>query len=102
MLLFVFGPMERDMRIVGLTLRTLFLLLVMAVTARVASPQTETLLSAYDTPTDLVRTVLGAVVCCFLFVQIFRYSRDPADMRKWVPIGLAAVPLTFLCAVIIW
>jgi hypothetical protein len=90
------------MRIVGLTLRTLFLLLVMAVTARVASPQTETLLSAYDTPSDLFRAVLGAAVCCFIAVQIFRYSRDPADMRRWVPIGLAALPLTLLCAVIIW
>jgi len=59
----------------------MFLLLVMVVTARVASPQTETLLSAYDTPSDLLRAVLGAAVCCFVAVQIFRYSRDPADMR---------------------
>jgi hypothetical protein len=90
------------MRFVGLTLRTLFLLLVVAVTARVAMPQNETLLSAYDTPADLFRVILGAAVCCFVAVQIFRYSRDPADMRKWVPIGLAAVPLTLLCAVVIW
>ena len=80
----------------------MFLLLVMVVTARVASPQTETLLSAYDTPSDLLRAVLGAAVCCFVAVQIFRYSRDPADMRKWVPIGIAAVPLALLCAVVIW
>jgi hypothetical protein len=80
----------------------MFLLLVMVVTARVASPQTETLLSAYDTPSDLLRAALGAAVCCFVAVQIFRYSRDPADMRKWVPIGIAAVPLALLCAVVIW
>jgi hypothetical protein len=90
------------MRFVGLTLRTLFLLLVVAVTARVAMPQNETVLSAYDTPADLFRMMLGAAVCCFVAVQIFRYSRDPADMRKWVPIGLAAVPLGLLCAVVIW
>lgn len=90
------------MRIVGLTLRTLFLLLVVVITARVASPQTETLLSLYDTPADLLRVILGAAVCCFVAVQIFRYSRDPADMRKWVAIGLAAVPLALLCAVVIW
>ena len=90
------------MRIFGLILRTLFLLLVVAVTARVAMPQNETLLSAYDTPADLFRVMLGAAVCCFVAVQIFRYSRDPADMRKWVPIGLAAVPLALLCAVVIW
>ena len=90
------------MQLVGLVLRTLFLVLVVAITARVASPQTETLLSAYDTPSDLLRVILGAAVCCFIAAQIFRYSRDPADMRKWVAIGLAAVPLTLLCAVIIW
>ena len=90
------------MRIFGLILRTLFLILVVVITARVAAPQNETLLSAYDTPADLFRVILGAAVCCFVAVQIFRYSRDPADMRKWVPIGLAAVPLTLLCAVVIW
>lgn len=90
------------MRFVGLALRTVFLLLVVAMTARVASPQSEKLLSAYETPSDLVRIILGATVCCFLVVQIFRYSRDPADMRNWVVIGLVAVPLALLCAVVIW
>ena len=90
------------MRIFGLILRTIFLILVVAITARVASPQTETFLSAYDTPSDLLRIILGAAVCSFIIVQIFRYSRDPADMRKWAAIGLAAVPLALLCAVVIW
>jgi hypothetical protein len=90
------------MRIFGLTLRTIFLILVVAITARVASPQNETFLSAYETPADLFRIMLGAVVCIFVVSQIFRYSRDPADMRKWVAIGLAAVPLALLCAVVVW
>jgi phosphoglycerol transferase MdoB-like AlkP superfamily enzyme len=90
------------MRVLGLILRTLFLAVVVAVTARVASPQNETFLSAYDTPTDLFRMVLGAAVCIFVTIQIFRYSRDPADMRKWVGIGVVAVPLAILCAVIVW
>lgn len=90
------------MRYVGLSLRTLFLLLVIVVTGRVASPQSEKLLAAYDTPSDLFRTAIGVAACIFLFVQIFRYSRDPADMRNWVVVGVAAVPLTILCAVIIW
>ncbi len=90
------------MRLLGLLLRTLFLLLVVAVTARVAAPQTETLSSLYDTPSDLFRVLLGAAVCVFVVIQIFRYSRDPADMRKWVAIGAAAVPLALLCAVVIW
>ena len=90
------------MRIVGLSLRTLFLVLVVVITARVASPQSETLWSVYDTPSDLFRAVLGAAVCVLVAVQIFRYSKDPADMRNWALIGLAAVPLALLCAVVVW
>lgn len=90
------------MRLFGLILRTIFLMVVVAVTARVAAPQNETLWSAYETPSDLLRIVLGAIVCGFVTVQIFRYSRNPADMRKWVPIGLAVLPLALLCAVVIW
>ena len=90
------------MRILGLILRTLFLLLVVAITARVASPQSETFRSAWDTPADLFRIVLGAAACLFIIVQIFRYSRDPVDMRSWVVIGGAGVPLALLCARVIW
>ncbi len=90
------------MRWAGLTLRTSFLVILIIITARVASPQSETLLSAYDTPTELFRMVLGAAVCVFLIVQLFRYSRDPVDMRRWVPIGIVAVPLALLCAIVIW
>lgn len=90
------------MRFLGLILRTLFLIIVVVVTARVASPQNETFWSAYDTPSDLFRLILGAAVCFLVAIQIFRYSRDPADMRRWVIIGSAAVPLALLCAVVIW
>ncbi|WP_342710843.1 hypothetical protein AAFG13_00825 [Bradyrhizobium sp. B124] len=92
----------RHMRFLGLILRTLFLTLVVVITARVASPQNETIWSAYETPSDLFRIILGAAVCLFVAVQIFRYSRDPADMRRWVVIGGAAVPLALVCAVVIW
>jgi hypothetical protein len=90
------------MRFFGLFLRTLFLIVVVVVTARVAAPQNETLLSAYDTPADLFRILLGAFVCGFVAVQIFRYPKNPAEMRKWVLIGLAILPLALLCAVVIW
>jgi hypothetical protein len=90
------------MRILGLILRTMFLVIVVVITARVASPQTENLWSAYDTPSDLFRIALGATVCVFVAIQIFRYSRDPADLRKWVAIGGAVVPLALLCGAVIW
>lgn len=90
------------MRFLGLVLRTLFLPVVVVTTARVAMPQNETLETLYDTPSDLFRILLGAAVCFFVCIQIFRYSRDPADMRRWVPIGLAIVPLALICARVIW
>ncbi|OAF19992.1 hypothetical protein [Bradyrhizobium neotropicale] len=90
------------MRILGLILRTLFLLVVIVVTVRVASPQTESLWSAYDTPSDMFRFVLGVAVGGFIAFQIFQYPKSPAEMRKWVPIGLAVLPLALLCAAVIW
>ena len=93
---------SKDMRFLGLALRTLFLLVVVVVTARVATPQNESLLTVYDTPADLFRILLGAAVCFFVIIQIFQYSRNPADMRKWVPIGLAILPLALICARVIW
>jgi hypothetical protein len=90
------------MRFLGLVLRTLFLLVVIVVTIRVATPQNESLWSAYDTPSDMFRFILGLSVCGFLAVQIFKYPKNPADIRKWVPIGLAILPLALLCAAVIW
>ena len=90
------------MRFFGLVLRTLFLIVVVAVTARVATPQNESLSTLYDTPADLFRVLLGACVCMFVGSQIFQYSRNPADMRNWVPIGLAVLPLAVICAMVIW
>jgi hypothetical protein len=90
------------MRFLGLFLRTLFLLVVIAIIVRVAAPQNETLWSSYDTPSDLFRIVLGVFVGGFVAVQIFLYPKSPAEMRKWVPIGLAVVPLALLCAAVVW
>lgn len=90
------------MRLLGLALRTLFLLVVIVVTFRVATPQSESFWTAYDTPSDMFRFIIGIVVCVFFAVQIFLYPKNPVDMGKWVPIGLAVVPLSLLCALVIW
>ncbi len=90
------------MRLLGLALRTLFLLVVIVVTFRVATPQNESFWTAYDTPADMFRFAIGVIVCIFFAVQIFQYPKNPTDMGKWVPIGLAVVPLALLCALVIW
>jgi hypothetical protein len=90
------------MRFFGLALRTLFLLVVIVVTFRVATPQNESFWTAYDTPSDMFRLILGVMVCGFIGFQIFLYPKNPTDMGKWVPIGLALLPLAVLCALVIW
>jgi hypothetical protein len=49
--------LSRSIRVAGKILRALFILILIVVTARVASPQNERLWSIYETPSDLVRLV---------------------------------------------
>ena len=49
------------LRALGLGLRAVFILLLAIVIARVSLPQSEKLMSVYETPGDLVRVLLGAV-----------------------------------------
>jgi hypothetical protein len=89
-------------RIAGIFLRTLFILVLTAMTARVASPQIETIWSAYETPGELIRMTLGLGVCIWLIVNVFKLPKDADAYRIWLYLGLAVVPLASLCAVVIW
>lgn len=86
----------------GLAMRTLFIGLLIVITARVASPQVEQLWTLLDTPGDLVRVALGFAVCVWLFVHLFILPKDPSGYRTWLYLGLALLPLAALCAVVIW
>jgi membrane protein YdbS with pleckstrin-like domain len=89
-------------RIAGIVLRTLFIIVLVVVTARVASPQVETIWSIYDSPSEIVRIALGAAVCFWLVVHLFILPKDADGYRVWLYLGLALLPLAFLCAFIIW
>ena len=78
-------------RIAGLTLRSVFILTLVALTLIVSLPQNETIATAYDTPNDLIRLLLGLAICIWLVVQLFRVPRDPAGYRTWLYLGGAAV-----------
>ncbi|HWX05887.1 MAG TPA: hypothetical protein VN065_08655 [Bradyrhizobium sp.] len=80
----------------------MFLLILIAVTARVASPQSEKFWSAYETPGDLIRLGLGLSVCLWLAVHIFILPKDAEAYRTWLYLGLAVLPLAILCAFVIW
>jgi hypothetical protein len=90
------------MRMMGAVLRALFIACLVVITLRVSLPQNETIWTAYDTPGDLIRIVLGFAVCLWLLIQLFRAPKDAAAYRTWLLFGLAAVPFAVLCLVAIW
>ena len=86
----------------GLTVRTLFIAVLIVITARVASPQIEHIRSLYETPGDLIRVLLGLGVCVWLAVHIFIPPKDRTGYRTWLYLGLLMLPLSILCAIVIW
>ena len=90
------------LRIIGMLLRAIFIAALVVVTVRVSSPQSETIWSAYETPGDLIRLVLGLLVCVWIIVHLFMLPKDPESYRTWVYLGLAAVPFAVICAIAVW
>src|ERR1700730_4997195 len=86
----------------GAAVRALFIVVLAVGTARVASPQLEHLWSLYETPSDLVRVGLGFAVCVWLIVNVFILPKDAEAYRTWLYLGVAILPLSLLCAVVIW
>jgi hypothetical protein len=86
----------------GFVVRALFLMILVVLTARVASPQIERLSSLYETPGDLIRVGLGLAVCAWLVVNIFILPKDAEAYRTWLYLGVAILPLSVLCAFVVW
>ncbi len=86
----------------GVAVRTIFLIVLTVLTARVASPQMERLSSIYETPGDLVRVLMGAGVCAWFIVNVFKLPKDAGAYRTWMYLGLAVLPLSLLCAFVVW
>jgi hypothetical protein len=86
----------------GMTVRVLFLVVLMVVTARVASPQIESIWSVFETPGDLIRVALGFAVCAWFVVNLFILPKEAEAYRTWLYLGIAVLPLSLLCAIVIW
>jgi hypothetical protein len=86
----------------GVAVRTLFLLVLTVLTARVASPQIEHFWSAYETPGDLIRVLMGLGVCAWFVVNLFILPKDAGAYRTWMYLGVAVLPLSVLCAFVVW
>ena len=89
-------------RIVGLIMRTVFLCTLVVVVIRVSAPQSETIWSAYETPGDLVRLIIGAAVAIGMLVQLFRPPKDAHAYRTWAYLGIILAPLAVVVAVAAW
>ena len=86
----------------GVAGRTLFLIMLIILTARVASPQIERLSSVYETPGDLIRVLMGLGVCAWFVVNLFVLPKDAGAYRTWMYLGFALLPLAVLCAFVVW
>jgi len=96
------AEISHRLKTAGLVVRAIFLACLVAITLRVSLPQNETIWTAYDTPGDLVRLVLGLAVCAWIGVQFFWMPQDEHSHRTWVHFGLAAIPFALICLVFIW
>lgn len=96
------GEIPAPLRIAAGFLRGLFIAVLAVITFRVSLPQNETIWTAYDTPSDVVRMLLGLAVAAWLVVQLFRGPRDRGGYRTWFYLGLVAVPFSVICLVAVW
>jgi hypothetical protein len=71
------------LRIAGGVLRALFIVSLLIVTMHVCMPQREHVWTAYASPADLIRMILGFVVCVWLAIQLFTMPRDAQAYRTW-------------------
>jgi hypothetical protein len=96
------GKTSASLRIAAMVLRTLFIAILALMTFRVSLPQNETVWTAYDTPSDVVRMVLGLAVAAWLVFQLFMGPRDQEGYRTWFYLGLVAVPFSLICLFAAW
>jgi hypothetical protein len=93
---------SHGLRTAAIVSRTLFIVLLLVLTLRVSLPQSETIWTAYDTPADLVRLILGVCVCAWLVYQLFQLPKDAGSSRTWFYLGLVAVPFTLIVLFVAW
>jgi hypothetical protein len=96
------SEMPTALWLAGTTLRAVFLACLVLITVRVSLPQNETIWTAYDSPGDLIRLLLGFAVCLWIAVQLFRGPKDKGSHRTFLYFGIAAVPLAILCMYAVW
>jgi FtsH-binding integral membrane protein len=90
------------LRVAALLLRTVFIGTLILIVLSVSMPQNEMIWTIYDTPLDVIRLLLGLVVCLWLVVQLFKGPSDAAGYRTWLYLGIVAVPFALITLVYVW
>ena len=90
------------LRILAVVLRSVFIAALVAIIARISSPQSESISTVYETPGDLIRLALGVAMCVWMVVHLFILPKDAEGYRTWLYLGLAVAPLALAVAIAIW
>ena len=99
------GPrheISAGVRAAGVVLRSLFLIILIVMVARVAAPQ-HVGRTWYDIPLgDLIRVGLGFGICALALVDLFILPKEPDAYRTWLNFGVVLVPMLLVFAIAIW
>ena len=94
--------MPASVRVAAVVLRSLFLIILIVMVARVAAPQTAGR-TWYDVPPgDLIRVGLGFGICALALVDLFILPKDPGAYRMWMNFGIVLVPVLLIFVIAIW
>jgi hypothetical protein len=95
-------PAVSRLKTAGIIFRSLLLLMLFLLAARVGAPQ-HVGRTWYDIPIgDVIRAALAAAFCVWMLVEVFILPRDPAAYRIWVYLGVILVPLGAMCLIAVW
>jgi hypothetical protein len=83
-------------------LRSLFLIALAVLVARVSLPQSENIWTIYDEPRDAVRLLLALVAGVWIVYHLFRLPADTQGYRTWACMGIVLVPLTLVVLFSVW
>jgi hypothetical protein len=90
------------LRIIALALRAAFVGVLIVLVVRVSSPLNETIWSAYHTPGDLIRVVVGLVACLWMLHSVFTVPKDAEAYRTWLYLGLIVTPFALASVIASW
>jgi TRAP-type C4-dicarboxylate transport system permease small subunit len=89
-------------RILGIACRSIFMIMLLIVAARVSAPQ-HIGSSWLDIPSgDLIRAIVGFGFCLWVLVHIFILPKDAGGYRTWTYLGAALIPLALICGFAVW